>query len=61
MNVVKIPSAAVILEMGKECAMDILVANLMFWPENGIAPANEMIRNEDDLLLTIVCIASLIK
>ena len=39
MNVVKIPSAAVILEMGKECAMDILVANLMFWPKNGIAPA----------------------
>ena len=61
MNVVKIPSAAVIIEMGKECVMDILVANLMFWPKNGIAPANEMIRNEDDLLLTIICFANLIQ
>ena len=54
MNVVKIPSAAVILEMGKECAMDILVAktNLgMIQIGDGFALAKEMIRNDDDFLV----------
>ena len=61
MNVVKIPSASVFLEMGKEYVLDILIANLGICKKNGIAPANEMIRNENDLLLTIVCLANLIR
>ena len=54
MNVVKIPSAAVIIEMGKECVTDILVAKInleMIRIGDGIAPAKEMIRNDDDFLV----------
>ena len=61
MNVVKIPSAPVLLEMGKEYVLDILIANLGICKKNGDAAANEMIRNENDLLLTIVCLANLIR
>ena len=59
MNVVKIPSAVVIIEMGKECVMDILVAEInleKFYLEmirigDRIVPAKEMIRNDDDFLV----------
>ena len=50
MNAVEIPSAAVMLTMAKECVRDILAAKIGIMTKNGLAPAKDVIRNDDDFV-----------